>query len=181
MRSRGSGGGATIHLGHTFSVAETASIISALRKKGFTPNHAGDPLHRLFFSQKSEAPLPQIHDTAHASVTLLTLRDNPPPIGSDSIIAYYAMLNGRQRLIPPYDTRDGFVGICAAISIVKVPVNVIDGPDGNNDKAMVIKIANILKENYQRQKADPALLAVVPQEMEYMFAPLKEAVRKGLS
>jgi hypothetical protein len=91
---------------------------------------------------------------------------------------YYGVVNARYRLIEKYQGKE-FLGNCLGMSPIIVPTSVFKGVE-NFDVNVLKNSAELVKEQYAKQKAFPSLLAVMTQEAEMMLGDLNKALDAGI-
>ncbi|OCB90291.1 hypothetical protein A7U60_g2465 [Sanghuangporus baumii] len=143
---------ATRRAAYTFTVEESKAIVEACR-------NAPDKL--------------TVNQLAHGCLSLLTVLDNPPEPGSSNVVIYYGLVDSRQRLAREYRGALDYPGYCLGMSPIQVPVNIIDkyaGDINKNLKSVVLEFAQVVKREYLRQQAFPALLGIENQQVEMMLS-----------
>ncbi|KZV87145.1 hypothetical protein EXIGLDRAFT_724036 [Exidia glandulosa HHB12029] len=145
-KKRGEGLGVSRRIEHKFSKEESERIVASARASGFTVNHI-----------------------VHAAAYLSALHDNPD-VKDDASFFVFGLADCRGRLAPPYNEPLGYPGYCLGISGVAVPLSQVKGEDR---KAQLRSIAEVIKVEYAAQKAHPALLGVVAQEVELFLHHVK--------
>ena len=99
--------------------------------------------------------------------------DNPPQKNSPNLVFLYGLVDSRNRLLKEYRGAEGYPGYCLGMSSIQVPVAIADkyaasGGVESNKKSAIFDFAKAVKEEYKRQAAFPALLAVENQQVEMM-------------
>ncbi|EPQ50001.1 hypothetical protein GLOTRDRAFT_141642 [Gloeophyllum trabeum ATCC 11539] len=152
FKVRAIGPGTTRRVWHTFSVAESTRMIDNARSLGFTINHI-----------------------AQAALCLICVDDNPPTDSTpaDAAFVFNGLVDGRNRLLGKYSSRDGYPGYALAMSPVIVRVSVVTSSASLGTKGQLLRVAEVVKQEYKKQRDFPALLAIASQESELMFAGLK--------
>lgn len=59
------------------------------------------------------------------------------------------------------------------MSAIQLPVSVVSSSASEGEKAQLLKAAEVIKQEYARQKAYPALLAIEAQQVEMMLSGLR--------
>ncbi|KAF8515738.1 hypothetical protein JB92DRAFT_3142760 [Gautieria morchelliformis] len=151
FKVRSIGPGPTRRLGYTFSASDSDKILESARELGFTLNHI-----------------------AHAALTLVAAFDNPAQESTpaDAAFVYYGLVDTRSRLVAPYNSRDAYPGYCLGMSVIQVPLRLCPSSSISKDetRGYLVKVANIVKDQYLKQKAYPSLLAIDGQQVEMMLA-----------
>jgi hypothetical protein len=119
--------------------------------------------------------LTDIQLAAHAALTLVAAFDNPAQESTpaDAAFVYYGLVDTRSRLAAPYNSRDAYPGYCLGMSVIQVPLGLCPtctSLSANETRDSLIKVANVVKGQYLRQKAYPSLLAIDGQQVEMMLA-----------
>lgn len=105
----------------------------------------------------------------HAAIYLSALIDNPSP-AEGAVFVCMSSINVRDRLHAPYNAPHAFPGSCLTGTAAIVPVAVAQGLE---TREQLEAIANVLKQEYGRQKAYPALLSTSAQMVDLMLAAAK--------
>ncbi|KAF8583566.1 hypothetical protein K439DRAFT_1653435 [Ramaria rubella] len=155
FKQRSIGPGPTRCFRYEFSEAESEQILTAARNLGFTLNHI-----------------------VHAAVSLVAALDNPRSESTpdDAAFVYYRLVDGRKSLESPYCTRDGYPGYCLGMSAILVPLSLCprkSSLSATETRECLLKLAEVVKAGYSRQKAYPSLLAVGTQQVDLMLAGVR--------
>jgi len=134
-----------------FSSEESSALLNAAKAKGFTINHV-----------------------AHGALSMVCAEDNPLTESSnpDAAMLYYGLVDARKRLVEPYKSQSPYSGYCLAMSPIIIPMSSFKEVKDFAEASVLKMTAGMVKEQYQWQKAAPALLGVIAQEVELMLAPL---------
>ncbi|KAF8970535.1 hypothetical protein BDZ97DRAFT_1694250 [Flammula alnicola] len=141
----------TRRLEHKFAVEESIKIHDAGRVKGnvtekLTVNHL-----------------------VLGALSLLPLYDNPPAPNSDGLIFLFGLVDARQRLDKHHGEAQGYPGYCLGVSALHIPVSIFQEHPADDQKGLIIEFAKVVKKEYLKQAAYPALLAIQPQEGDLML------------
>ncbi|KZT60759.1 hypothetical protein CALCODRAFT_480424 [Calocera cornea HHB12733] len=145
------GPGPTRHVQRLFTPQESDQIRAAVRAHGFT-------VSQIFL----------------AALNLVVATDNPPTseTPADAAFVYYGIVNNRSdRLIAPYSGRDGYPGYCLGVSVLSFPVDMLRNKTDFFDKALLLDMAEQVKQAYKKQQQYPALLAIQSQICDIMLSP----------
>lgn len=114
---------------------------------------------------------------AHAAIALVCFHDNPPSSSTpeDATFVFYGLVDCRDRLNSEYSGKgsSAYTGYCLGMSAIQLPVSVISSSALEGEKAQLLKAAEVIKQEYARQKAYPALLAIEAQQVEMMLSGLR--------
>jgi hypothetical protein len=151
-----------------FTEEQTRRIIRCSKEKGLTVNQ---------LSKRSGCPYDSPATTTHianptvnAATYLTVLHDNPSAATDEMFLVGRGTINTRDRLRDPYNKRHGYTGCC--INATALPVRVADVRNVDEDARLYV-IADILKHEYARQKAYPALLGVAMGQASMIIAAEK--------
>jgi TRAP-type mannitol/chloroaromatic compound transport system permease large subunit len=143
----------------------TIQIIRYAKSKGFTVNQLG----KFSIVQSPLSKLRLTGRTVHAAIYVSALLDNPS-VAEDALLVCMGSINVRDRLRAPFNARFAFPGCCLAGTPVIVPVSVAQGLEG---QAQLDAVANVIKQEYARQKAHAALLSSSAQLIDILLAVAK--------
>ncbi|KAG1730003.1 hypothetical protein EDB19DRAFT_1741850 [Suillus lakei] len=114
---------------------------------------------------------------AHAALAMVVMADNPPNSASYShYLNNMSLANFRSRLDPNYSLHPGYV---IGISMTRIPVSVFLSPDGSVfplDRDILLKVADIAKEQYRAHIDLPAGLSCMPSVGEALVSAIVPAV-----
>jgi hypothetical protein len=79
-------------------------------------------------------------------------------------------INTRGRLRAPFNEAHAYPGLCMSVSPITVPISVAQGLKGT---VQLDAVAAVVKQEYIRQKAYPALLSAISQIADMMVAAMK--------
>ncbi|EJD54699.1 hypothetical protein AURDEDRAFT_156476 [Auricularia subglabra TFB-10046 SS5] len=146
-KPRGEGISVGRRMEHKFSGEESMNIIDFARTKGLTVNQL-----------------------VHAAVFLSATSDNPPSetTPADASFFTFGLMDCRSRLAPPHN--DSYAGYCLGISGINVPLSMVSGETSTE---RLLAVANGVREEYAKQKALPALLGVIAQEIDLVLEATK--------
>ncbi|KAG2097391.1 hypothetical protein BD769DRAFT_1614434 [Suillus cothurnatus] len=101
---------------------------------------------------------------AHAALAMVVIADNPPDSASSShYLNNMSLANLRGRLDSKYSLHPGYV---LGVSMTRIPVSAFLSPDGSVfplNKNILLKVADIAKEQYRAHIELPAALSCMPQ------------------
>ncbi len=174
MKVRNLSPGPTRRLAYTFSGDESAKLFEKIRELGLTVNQLGMEAQCRYQSQQ----ISHIIIPAHAVVTVLEAKDNPPTseTPANAVFFYYGIVNGRDDLREPYSTRGGYPGICLAMSPLSVPVSKFIGVKDFLSKEVILSTAEIVKAAYLRQKGYKSLISIGAQQVALMGGVMKQLI-----
>ncbi|KII94585.1 hypothetical protein PLICRDRAFT_33387 [Plicaturopsis crispa FD-325 SS-3] len=133
----------------TFSAEESAAIITGARRHGFTVN-----------------------EICHASIFLSAYFDDPPSDSTapDAALVTHPPRDARDRLREPYSRPGQYPGTALGLSPIAVPVSVITAAlrAGDSGVALLSAVAAEVNKEYAKQKGYPALLGIMPQQVDIM-------------
>jgi len=152
FKAGNAGPGTTRHVQRRFTTQETAEILAATKAHGFTANQI-----------------------ALAALNLVVAIDNPPTseTPANAAFVYTGVVNNRSdRLRKPYSERDGYPGYCLGTSALCFSVDMLRDKTNYYDKMLLLGMAELVKQEYTKQKDYPALLATQGQVLELILSPL---------
>jgi hypothetical protein len=103
--------------------------------------------------------------SVHSAVFLSTLQDNPDH-KEDAMMVSLGIINTRSRLAAPYNERNCYPGHCISASAIAVPVAQVDLTSA---ETQLLTTAAMVKREYARQQAYPALLGAMAQFTDIML------------
>jgi hypothetical protein len=108
----------------------------------------------------------------------MTHNDNPrnPSMPSDAAYVFYALVNSRERLIAPYNGRDGFTGWSLGMAPQQIPVSVIAFSAVAGEVAQLKVVSEAVKGEYTKLKGSVALLSAEVRLTETMLADVTPGV-----
>ncbi|EIM79595.1 uncharacterized protein STEHIDRAFT_143167 [Stereum hirsutum FP-91666 SS1] len=154
FKKRNIGPGPTRRASTILTADESTKFREVARSLGFTVNHL-----------------------AHAAVAIVCAHDNPPSSSTpeDATFVFYGLVDSRDRLNSEYSGKgsSAYTGYCLGMSAIQLPVSVVSSSASEGEKAQLLKAAEVIKQEYARQKAYPALLAIEAQQVEMMLSGLR--------
>jgi hypothetical protein len=101
--------------------------------------------------------------SANAAAYLSVLHENPDAATEHTFLVGNGAANARSRLRAPFNERNAYAGCC--LGSTALPVRLADFQHLREDEHLVA-VAHILKREYAKQKAYPALLGVTAQQID---------------
>jgi hypothetical protein len=118
---------------------------------------------------------------AHAALAMVVIADNPPDSASSShYLNNMSLANLRGRLDSKYSLHPGYV---LGVSMTRIPVSAFLSPDGSVfplNKNILLKVADIAKEQYRAHIELPAALSCMPQVGEAFASAIVPAATANM-
>jgi hypothetical protein len=86
------------------------------------------------------------------------------------MLVSFGSMDTRRRLAAPYNERSRYPGHCLSSSVIDVPLTQVDA---SSAATQLISTAKVIKQEYARQRAYPALLAVIAEMGDMLVAGMK--------
>ncbi|KAG2089629.1 uncharacterized protein F5147DRAFT_725748 [Suillus discolor] len=118
---------------------------------------------------------------AHAALAMVVIADNPPDSASSShYLNNMSLANFRGRLDSKYSLHPGYI---LGVFMAKIPVSAFLSPDRGVlplDKNMLLKVADLAKEQYRAHVELPAALSCMPRVGEVFASAVVPAAKADM-